>query len=128
MQSVLELITSMVTSDGNSGVPKGPLFLFELSNLLSKTDCALFGANTSKQKEEAEGDLLPGFQNKGLEYFSPIVKVRQEFNLHTNLRPCKAFPAIPLNYQDDIDIKLMLEWLGESGYAQRIEKAVAAVI
>ena len=59
----------------------------------------------SKPKEEAEGDLLPGFQNKGLEYFSPIVKVRQEFNLHTNLRPCKAFPGNPLNYRDAIDIK-----------------------
>ena len=77
--------------------------------LLSKTDCALFGANTSKPKEEAEGDLLPGFQNKGLEYFSPIVKVRQEFNLHTNLRPCKAFPGNPLNYRDAIDIVIFRE-------------------
>ena len=25
------------------------------------------------------------------------------FNLHTNLRPCKAYPGNPLNYRDDID-------------------------
>ena len=32
-------------------------------------------------------------------YFSPIVKLRQMFNLHTNMRPCKSYPGNPLNYR-----------------------------
>src|SRR5262252_3360187 len=56
---------------------------------LKETDCALFGAITSKPKEEADAELAPPLKGKGLSYFSPIVKLRQLFNLHTNLRPCK---------------------------------------
>lgn len=32
-------------------------------------------------------------------YFSPIVKLRQMFNLHTNMRPCKSYAGNPLNYR-----------------------------
>src|SRR5438477_3640520 len=71
--------------------------------ILRETDCALFGAITSKPKEEADAELDPSLRGKGLSYFSPIVKLRQLFNLHTNLRPCKAYPQNPLNYRDDID-------------------------
>ncbi|MCL4198113.1 MAG: isocitrate/isopropylmalate dehydrogenase family protein [Phycisphaerales bacterium] len=72
-------------------------------DILKNTDCALFGAITSKPREEAEAELDPSLHGKGLVYFSPIVKLRQLFNLHTNLRPCKAYPGNPLNYRDDID-------------------------
>ncbi|MCB9848900.1 MAG: isocitrate/isopropylmalate dehydrogenase family protein [Phycisphaeraceae bacterium] len=71
--------------------------------ILKKTDCALFGAITSKPRDEANEELAPELQGKGLSYFSPIVKLRQLFNLHTNMRPCKAYPGNPLNYRDDID-------------------------
>lgn len=77
--------------------------------LLKNTDCALFGAITSKPKEEAERELIPGLQGKGHVYSSPIVRLRQEFNLRTNLRPCKAYPGNPLNYRDDIDIVVFRE-------------------
>lgn len=70
--------------------------------ILKETDCALFGAITSKPRDEANEELDPSLRNKGLSYFSPIVKLRQLFNLHTNLRPCKAYPGNPLNYRDDI--------------------------
>ena len=77
--------------------------------LMQQTDCALFGAITSKPKEEAARELDPALKDKGLVYFSPIVRLRQEFNLHTNLRPCKAYPGNPLNYRDDIDIVIFRE-------------------
>jgi 3-isopropylmalate dehydrogenase len=71
--------------------------------ILKDTDCALFGAITSKPRDEANDELAPELKGKGLSYFSPIVKLRQMFNLHTNMRPCKAYPGNPLNYRDDID-------------------------
>ncbi|MHC4093799.1 MAG: isocitrate/isopropylmalate family dehydrogenase, partial [Planctomycetota bacterium] len=54
-------------------------------DILKSTHCALFGAITSKPKDEAAQELKPELRDKGLEYFSPIVKLRQVFNLHTNL-------------------------------------------
>ena len=77
--------------------------------LLKETDCCLFGAITSKPKEEAEKELDPKLRDKGYVYFSPIVRLRQEFNLHTNMRPCKAYPGNPLNYRDDIDLVVFRE-------------------
>jgi len=77
--------------------------------LLKTTDVCLFGAITSKPKEEAEEELIPELQGKGLVYFSPIVLLRQTFNLHTNLRPCKAFTGNPLNYKEKIDLVVFRE-------------------
>ena len=77
--------------------------------LLNNVDCALFGAITSLPKEESEAALVPELQGKGHVYASPIVRLRQEFNLRTNLRPCKAYPGNPLNYKDGIDIVVFRE-------------------
>jgi len=77
--------------------------------ILRNTDCALFGAITSKPKEEAEAELIPELRGKGHVYSSPIVQLRQEFNLRTNLRPCKAYPGNPLNYKDGIDLVVFRE-------------------
>jgi len=76
---------------------------------LRTCDCALFAAITSKPKEEAEAELCPELQGKGLVYRSPIVRLRQIFDLYTNLRPCKAFEGNPLNYRDDIDLVVFRE-------------------
>jgi isocitrate/isopropylmalate dehydrogenase len=35
--------------------------------------------------------------------------MRQMLNLHTNLRPCKAYKGNPLNYRDDVDIVIFRE-------------------
>ncbi len=78
-------------------------------DLLKESNCALFGAITSKPKEEADAELDPRFKNKGLIYFSPIVKLRQLFDLYINLRPCKAYLGNPLNYRDDIDLVVFRE-------------------
>jgi isocitrate/isopropylmalate dehydrogenase len=77
--------------------------------MMKNTDCALFGAITSKPKQEAAKELNPSLRGKGFEYFSPIVRLRQEFNLHTNLRPCKAYPGNPLNYKENIDLVIFRE-------------------
>jgi 3-isopropylmalate dehydrogenase len=77
--------------------------------ILKNTDCALFGAITSKPKEEAENELIPELRGKGHVYSSPIVGLRQRFNLRTNLRPCKAYSGNPLNYRDNIDITVFRE-------------------
>jgi isocitrate/isopropylmalate dehydrogenase len=77
--------------------------------LLKVTDVCLFGAITSKPKEDALKELDPGLRDKNYSYFSPIVRLRQEFDLYTNLRPCKAYPGNPLNYRDDIDLVIFRE-------------------
>ena len=88
--------------EGNA-LPEGTI------QLLKNTDCCLFGAITSKPKEEAESELDPALKGKGYVYFSPIVKLRQLFNLRTNLRPCKAYPGNPLNYRDNVDLVVFRE-------------------
>ncbi len=77
--------------------------------LLKETDACLFGAITSKPKEEALQELIPSLQGKSLVYSSPIVALRQLFSLHTNLRPCKAYVGNPLNLRDDIDLVVFRE-------------------
>lgn len=77
--------------------------------VLKNTDACLFGAITSKPKDEADKELDPSLRGKGFEYFSPIVRLRQEFNLHTNMRPCKAYPGNPLNYKEGIDLVVFRE-------------------
>jgi isocitrate/isopropylmalate dehydrogenase len=72
--------------------------------MLRSVDAALFGAITSKPKEEAEAELNPELQGQGHVYRSPIVRLRQTFDLRTNLRPCKAYAGNPLNYRDDLDL------------------------
>jgi isocitrate/isopropylmalate dehydrogenase len=78
-------------------------------DILKTCDCGLFGAITSKPKDEAEMELEPGLKGKGFIYSSPIVRLRQLFDLYTNLRPCKAYEGNPLNYKDDIDLVVFRE-------------------
>ncbi len=77
--------------------------------LLRETDACLFGAITSKPREDAAAELAPALKGKGLSYFSPIVRLRQEFDLYQNLRPCKAYPGNPLNYKEGIDLVIFRE-------------------
>jgi len=67
-------------------------------DLLAKHKIALFGAITSKPKDKALNDLDPSLRDKGLVYFSPIVSMRQHFNLDICMRPCRAFSGNPLNF------------------------------
>jgi isocitrate dehydrogenase (NAD+) len=66
--------------------------------LLEQHKIGLFGAITSKPKDEAAAELEPSLQNKGLIYSSPIVRLRQHFNLEVCVRPCKTYKGNPLNF------------------------------
>lgn len=67
-------------------------------DLIKEHKIALFGAITSKPNSEAQKELIPELQNKGLIYFSPIVALRQIFNLDVCIRPCVSFKGNPLNF------------------------------
>ncbi|MBT8397767.1 MAG: isocitrate/isopropylmalate dehydrogenase family protein [Gemmatimonadetes bacterium] len=67
-------------------------------DLLREHGLGLFGAITSKPKWEADAELGPELKDKGLVYFSPIVGLRQVFNLDVCIRPCISFPGNPLNF------------------------------
>ncbi len=67
-------------------------------DLLAKHKIALFGAITSKPKDEAAAELNPELKGRGFIYSSPIVGLRQHFNLDICLRPCRTYPGNPLNF------------------------------
>jgi 3-isopropylmalate dehydrogenase len=67
-------------------------------DLLASHKLGLFGAITSKPKKEAMAELAPELRDKGLAYYSPIVSMRQRFNLDICMRPCIALPGNPLNF------------------------------
>lgn len=66
--------------------------------LLEEHKIGLFGAITSKPKEEASEELNPELKDKGFVYSSPIVGLRQHFNLDICIRPCKTYVGNPLNF------------------------------
>ena len=66
--------------------------------LLAEHKVGLFGAITSKPKDKAAEELRPELRDQGHVYFSPIVGLRQRFNLDISIRPCTAFPGNPLNF------------------------------
>ena len=67
-------------------------------DLIEKHKIALFGAITSKPIDEAKAELSPDLQGKGFTYSSPIVGLRQLFNLDICVRPCKSYKGNPLNF------------------------------
>src|ERR1700758_2708068 len=68
------------------------------TELLAKHKLGLFGAITSKPNKAAQAELKPELQGKGYVYYSPIVTMRQKFNLDICMRPCVGFTGNPLNY------------------------------
>ena len=66
--------------------------------LIDRHKVALFGAITSKPKDAAARELAPALRDKGLAYYSPIVGLRQRFDLDVSIRPCITFPGNPLNF------------------------------
>jgi len=67
-------------------------------DLLEKYKIGLFGAITSKPKDAADKELDIVLRGKGYSYFSPIVGMRQHFNLDICVRPCISFKGNPLNF------------------------------
>ncbi|HXY02545.1 MAG TPA: isocitrate/isopropylmalate family dehydrogenase, partial [Terriglobales bacterium] len=67
-------------------------------DLLAKHKLGLFGAITSKPNKAAQEELKSELRGKGYIYYSPIVTMRQKFNLDICMRPCIGFAGNPLNY------------------------------
>jgi isocitrate dehydrogenase (NAD+) len=66
--------------------------------LLRQHKLGLFGAITSKPKGDAIRELDPDLRDQGYVYYSPIVSMRQVFNLDVCIRPCRSFAGNPLNF------------------------------
>jgi isocitrate/isopropylmalate dehydrogenase len=88
---------------------EGDAFPERTIDLLKSVDAALFGAITSKPVKAAEAELVAGLQGKGLVYRSPIVRMRQLFDLYVCLRPTKAYPGNPINFKEGIDLVVFRE-------------------
>ena len=88
---------------------EGDPFPLRTIDLLKNVNTAMFGAISSKPMKEAEADLIPALRGKGLIYRSPIVRMRQQFDLYNCLRPCKGYPGNPLNFKENIDLVVFRE-------------------
>ena len=66
--------------------------------LLEKHKIGLFGAITSKPKDAAFDALSEELKKQNLVYSSPIVGLRQHFDLDICIRPCKTYKGNPLNF------------------------------
>jgi 3-isopropylmalate dehydrogenase len=88
---------------------EGDAFPARTIELLRNVDAAMFGAITSKPVKAAEAELVPELKGRGLVYRSPIVRMRQLFDLYICLRPCKAYPGNPLNYKEGLDLVVFRE-------------------
>lgn len=88
---------------------EGDAFPKRTVELLRTVDAAMFGAITSKPAKAAEAELAPALRNTSLVYRSPIVRMRQMFDLYTCLRPCKGYAGNPLNYRENIDLIVFRE-------------------
>jgi len=90
-------------------VREGDAFPQRTIDLLKSVDAAMFGAITSKSAKVAETELAPELRGTGLKYRSPIVRMRQLFDLYICQRPCKAYPGNPLNHKEGIDLVVFRE-------------------
>jgi len=88
---------------------EGDAFPERTIKMLKTVDAALFGAITSKPVKKAEAELIPELKGKGYVYRSPIVRMRQLFDLWTCFRPCKAYLNNPLNFKEGIDLVIFRE-------------------
>jgi isocitrate/isopropylmalate dehydrogenase len=88
---------------------EGDAFPQRTIDLLNNVNAAMFGAITSKPVKAAEAELVPELKGKGLIYRSPIVRMRQFFDLYNCLRPCKAYTGNPLNFKEGIDLVVFRE-------------------
>lgn len=64
---------------------------------LNQCDAALFGAITSKPASHP--DVIRVQEKFGTKYRSPIVRLRQHFDLYSNMRPSKGYEGNPLNFR-----------------------------
>lgn len=81
MRWALTPSTFTPASAGDCWINEGNPLPQRTIDLLARHRLGLFGAITSKPKKEAAAELKPELRDKGFSYFSPIVTMRQHFNL-----------------------------------------------
>ncbi len=96
-------------------------------DLLEKHKIGLFGAITSKPKDQADRELDPGLRNKGFVYYSPIVALRQHFNLDVCIRPCRTFQGNPLNFVRRLDGRMIEPDINVAVFRQNTEGLYSGV-
>lgn len=56
-------------------------------DIIEQADATLLGAITSKPLAEAEQELADHLRNKGYQFISPVIQLRQKLGLFANVRP-----------------------------------------
>jgi 3-isopropylmalate dehydrogenase len=74
-----------------------------------ESDAIFFGAITSKPADVAEQELAPGLRGRGLQYRSPVLRLRQELELFANIRPIQSYAGNPRNLREDVDLVIFRE-------------------
>ena len=62
----------------------------------TRSDCS--APSPPSRRKRPKPNSSPALRGKGHQYFSPIVSMRQMFNLDVCMRPCLSFPGNPLNF------------------------------
>ena len=71
--------------------------------------CAVMGPTVSKPRHLAREELAPELLEHDFTYVSPVVKLRQHFELNTRRIHCKSYAGNKLNHTNDIDLALFIE-------------------
>lgn len=96
-------------------------------DLLEQHKIGLFGAITSKPKDQADRELDPGLRDRGFVYYSPIVALRQHFNLDVCIRPCRTFKGNPLNFVRRLDDRMLEPDINVAVFRQNTEGLYSGV-
>ena len=88
-------------------------------DLLAEHRVGFLGAITSKPKNDAEAELSPMLRGRGIAYRSPLLSLRQHFDLYVSFRPSRTIPGNPTNFvrrrtdgsieEPDLDIAVFRE-------------------
>lgn len=81
----------------------------ETLEAMTTCQAAFFGAITSKGPAEAERELESRLQGRGLQYTSPILRIRRAFDLGINLRPVRSFAGNPNLRLGSVDLIVFRE-------------------
>ncbi len=90
--------TSTPTLDGTAGAARAMPCPNARSNCWQNTSWDCSAPSLPSRRSRPRRELSPELRGKGYSYFSPIVTMRQKFNLDTCIRPCISFPGNPLNF------------------------------
>ncbi len=86
----------------SSGAERATRCLTELWSCLGKpaTRCS---ARLRRSRRRTRREFAEELRGKGYSYYAQSFRLRRELNLHTCIRPCKAYPGNPLNYAEGIE-------------------------